>query len=239
MSVQTRNIEYYHEDTLLDGYLAWNEGGGARPTVLIAHMWGGRVPFVCDKAVELAELGYTAFALDLYGKGVFGKDREDCARLSRRFVDDRKLMQQRMLAALDTVREQPEVDADRVATIGYCFGGLCSLELARSGAPITGAVSIHGLLRTADPDLPKQPVQAKVLLLHGELDPMADIDALLAVQKELSAGGVDWHTVLYGHAMHAFTNPQANDRDFGTVYNADADRRSWQSIRNFLDEVLS
>lgn len=240
MAVETRTVEYHHDDTLLEGYLAWDgTAGSPRPTVLIAHMWGGRVPFVCDKAEELAGLGYTAMALDLYGKGVFGKDREENARLSQPFVDDRKLTQTRMQAGLDTARQQPEVDGNRVAAIGYCFGGLCALELARSGAPIAGAVSIHGLLRTADRSVTAESIRARVQILHGECDPMADISALLAVQSELSAAGVDWQTVLYGHAMHAFTNPQANDPDFGTVFDARTDRRSWRAMLDFLDETLA
>lgn len=237
MSVQTRTVEYYDGHSLLEGYLAWDNAAGAgRPTVLIAHMWGGRVPFVCRKAEELAASGYTAFALDLYGKGVFGGGKEENARLSRPFIDDRSLTRRRMRVALETARSLPEVDPGNIAAIGYCFGGLCVLELARSGADVKGVVSLHGLLKPAQRK--PEAVKAKILLLHGAEDPMAGLDSVLAVQEELTAAGADWQTVLYGHAAHAFTNPQANDPDFGTVYNADADRRSWQAMMNFLDEVL-
>ncbi|GIX22398.1 MAG: carboxymethylenebutenolidase [Gammaproteobacteria bacterium] len=237
--IETRLIEYRHEQTVLEGFLAAPRGVRSGPTVLVAHMWGGRVPFVCEKARALAEQGYTAFALDVYGKGVFGRSREECAALMKPFVDDRRRLVARLQAALDTARAQAECDPERVAIMGYCFGGLCALDLARSGAPLRGAASVHGLLPPAIEPLAPGRVQAAVLLLHGEKDPTATLDDLRRIQDELSGAGVDWQSVVYGGAYHAFTNPEANDPDFGTVYDARADRRSWRALLAFLDEVLA
>jgi dienelactone hydrolase len=154
------------------------------------------------------------------------------------YMDDRALLQGRMALALRVARSQPEVDAGRLAAIGFCFGGLCVLDLARSGADVDGVVSFHGLV-TPPGNTRGNRIQAKVLVLHGWDDPMARPEALLALGHELTAMQADWQIHAYGNAMHAFTNPAANDPDFGTVYQADADRRSWKSTRAFLAELFS
>ncbi len=234
-----RFIEYTHDGVLLEGYLAWDDTqAGARPGVLVSHAWGGRGELECAKARELAELGYCGFALDQYGKGVRGSGPEENRQLMQPLLDDRAMLQARMASALETLRQQDEVDSDRTAALGYCFGGLCVLDLARTGSDVRGVVSLHGLFHPPG-NTQGTNINAKVLALHGNEDPMVPVETVNALAAELTAAGADWQIHVYGNTMHAFTNPDANDPDFGTVYNADADRRSWVSTVNFLAEVLA
>jgi dienelactone hydrolase len=239
MPIATRPVEYEDAGKRFEAFMAWDTGAkGSRPGVLVAHAWRGCGEQEQAKAKQLAELGYVGFALDLYGKGVRGRSVEESRRLMQPYMDDRALLQGRMALALRVARSQPEVDAGRLAAIGFCFGGLCVLDLARSGADVDGVVSFHGLV-TPPGNTRGNRIQAKVLVLHGWDDPMARPEALLALGHELTAMQADWQIHAYGNAMHAFTNPAANDPDFGTVYQADADRRSWKSTRAFLAELFS
>lgn len=239
MSIQTRTIDYAHAGATLEGYFAYDDRRAQPlPGVLIAHAWGGRDEFVCAKARKLAGLGYAALALDMYGKGVLGSGPEENGKLMQPFMADRALLQSRMLAALDTLRAQPEVDAKRVGAFGFCFGGLCVLDLARSGADLRGVASFHGLF-VPPGNTAGRKIKAKVLALHGFDDPMVPPEQVVALGRELTEAGADWQIHAYGHTVHAFTNPVANDRSFGTVYDETADRRSWQSLKEFLAEVLN
>ena len=238
MQIVTRPVEYKDGDKLFQGIIARDiDLDERRPAVLVAHAWRGRGEQELLKATRLAELGYVGFALDLYGKGVRGGSVDENRRLMQPYMDDRALLQRRMQLVLRVAREQPEIDERRLAAIGFCFGGLCVLDLARSGADVGGVVSFHGLL-TPPGNTDGNRIRARVLVLHGWDDPMARPDALLALGHELTAMRADWQIHAYGNAMHAFTNPAANDPDFGTVYQADADRRSWESTRAFLAELF-
>mgnify|MGYP001546938595 FL=1 len=238
MSLQSRLIEYRDGDTVLEGRIAFDDSiEGPRPGVLVSHAWSGRSDFEDGKADDLARLGYAAMALDLYGQGVRGSGPEENAALMQPFLDDRAMLQQRLLRSLATLREQDEVDAGKVAAIGFCFGGLCVLDIARTGEDLAGVVSFHGLFG-APGNTAGNRVRAKVLALHGWNDPMAPPDAVDGLASELTSMGADWQLHAYGNTMHAFTNPAANDADMGTVYNANADRRSWQAMTNFLDELF-
>ncbi|MCZ6828911.1 MAG: dienelactone hydrolase family protein, partial [Gammaproteobacteria bacterium] len=147
MTIRTRTVEYTHQDVVLEGYLAWDDAhSGPRPCVIISHAFRGREAFECQRAEDLAALGYVGFALDLYGKGVLAETTEEASALMSGFMEDRPLLQSRLLAAVDVAREQPEVDAENLAAMGYCFGGLCVLDMARINAPLAGVVSFHGLL---------------------------------------------------------------------------------------------
>lgn len=239
MAIRTADIDYKHADTLLSGFLAYDDAlSYPCPAVLVSHAWVGRDEFACAKARRLAELGYVGFALDLYGRGVLGRNRDENARLMQPFLSDRAFLQGRMMTALETVRRFPQVDPDRVAAIGFCFGGLCVLDLARTGADLRGVVSFHGLLSPPG-NIQGRRIQAKILVLHGHDDPMVPPEQVMALGGELTEAGADWQIHIYGNTLHAFTNPQANDPSFGTVYDAIADRRSWQSMQNFLAEVLN
>ena len=232
-------IEYTHDGVRLEGYMAWDENRTAPlPGVLVSHAWGGRGEFECEKARMLAGLGYCAFALDLYGRGVLGSGPAQNAQLMKPFVEDRAMLQSRLSAALATFGSQPEVDADRVAAIGFCFGGLCVLDLARIGAPLRGVVSLHGLF-TPPGNTAGRRISAKVLALHGHDDPMVPVEMVQALERELTDAGADWQLHAYGGTMHAFTNPAANDPGHGTVFNPVAARRAWVVTKDFLDEVLA
>jgi dienelactone hydrolase len=235
--MREQHIEYRDGETLLEGFLCYDESQqGPRPAVLINHAWGGRDDFVERKARRLAWQGYACFALDNYGKGKRGTTNEECSALMTPFMKDRTLLLQRLRAGLATAKAMPIVDARRIAVMGFCFGGLCALDLARADSDIRGAVSFHGLLKPSGLTEPK--IRAKVLILHGYDDPMAPPEDVLAVAKEFTAAGADWQLHAYGHTVHAFTNPAANSRANGMQYDEAADRRSWHALEQFLNEVL-
>lgn len=239
MAIVSNTVDYLDGETLLEGFFAYDEAiEGARPVVLIHHAWGGRDEFVAGKAVKLAELGYLAFATDMYGKGVRGGSPEENGRLMSPFMQDRAKLQRRLLAALAAVKLMPWADNGKIAAMGFCFGGLCALDLARTGADLRGVVSFHGLLVAPD-NIPDPKIKAKVLVLHGHDDPMVPPDQVLALQTELSKAGADWQVHTYGGTLHAFTNPVANDPAFGTVYQPVADQRSWRAMQNFFEEIFA
>ena len=238
MAIQTKQIEYRDGDVLLEAYMAYDDSNSdQRPGVLISHAWGGRGEHEESKAERLAELGYVGFALDLYGKGVKGSDPKQNSALMQPLLDDREMLQRRMQLALGIIRKQKEVDSERVAAMGFCFGGLCVLDLARTGADILGAASFHGLFSPPGNTVDNK-ISAKVLVMHGWDDPMATPEQVLSLADELTSMGADWQIHAYGNTMHAFTNPAADNVDMGTVYNEDADRRSWQSLQLFLAEIF-
>ncbi len=238
MAIQTRQVEYRDHTIELEAYIAYDDASSdRRPGVLISHAWSGRGEFEENKAEMLAELGYVGFALDLYGKGVQGSNPEQNQALMQPLLDDRVALQRRMQLALEVCRRQKEVDGERVAAMGFCFGGLCVLDLARTGADILGAASFHGLFSSPG-NTGDNKISAKVLVMHGWDDPMATPDQVLSLADELSTMGADWQIHAYGNTQHAFSNPAADDPDMGTVYNADADRRSWQSLQLFLAEIF-
>jgi len=213
MEILTRQVEYKDGDILLEGYMAWDDtSSDRRPGVLISHAWAGRSEFEEGKAEQLAELGYVGFALDLYGKGIKGSNPEQNRALMEPLLDDRPMMQRRMHLALENIRKQKEVDSERVAAMGFCFGGLCVLDLARTGADILGAASFHGLFNSPG-NTDDNKISAKVLVMHGWDDPMATPDHVLSLADELSAMEADWQIHAYGNTLHAFTNPAADDAD--------------------------
>lgn len=235
--LENKKIEYRDNDTVLEGYCAIdNKITGKRPAVLVAHDWSGRNEFADKKAEKLAELGYVGFALDIFGKGKLGQTKEEKSQLIEPFVQNRKLLLNRLLAGFETLKKLEMVDSSKIGAIGFCFGGLCVLDLARSGAEVKGVVSFHGLLGA--PDLAKQSIKAKILALHGHDDPMVPPDQVLAFEKEMTAAKADWQLHVYGNTMHAFTNPLVHDPNFGTVYNSLAEKRSWQEMRLFLTEIF-
>lgn len=239
MTIQTRLLEYVCEDVVLEGFMAWDDKlAGARPAVAVAHTWAGRSAFEEGKALEFAAQGYVGFAIDMYGKGVSGGSVEENTALMTPLLQDRPLLQQRINAAVATLRQQAQVDAAKVAATGYCFGGLCVLDLARTGSDVCGVVSLHGLFGAPD-NTAGERIRARVLCLHGYDDPMATPQSMLDLATELSAAGADWQVHAYGNTVHAFTNPAANDPGMGAVYSPLADRRSGIAVRNFLTECFA
>lgn len=235
--LKTKIVDYQENTTTLEGYYAYDEKTvGKRPAVIVAHDWTGKNDFARNKAEKLAELGYVGFALDMYGNGITGKTKEEKSALIKPLMEDRKLLQKRVTAALDAVRNLAEVDPSRIAIIGFCFGGLCALDLARSGADIKGAVSFHGLFYA--PDFASKPIKAKILALHGHDDPMATPAQALEFMKEMTEAKANWELDMYGNTMHGFTNPEANDPAFGTVYSKEADTRAWARMVAFFGEIF-
>ncbi|MDO8446745.1 MAG: dienelactone hydrolase family protein [Deltaproteobacteria bacterium] len=237
--LRTETIEYKHGDTVLEGYLAYDASiKGKRPGILVVHEWWGNNAYSKRRAEQLARLGYVAFALDMYGKGVVAKDAKEAGALAGKYRGDRKLMRERANAGLEVLRKHELTDTKRMAAIGYCFGGTTILELARSGAPLAGFVSFHGGLDTSDPKDAAN-IKGKVLVLHGGDDPYVTAEQMAAFQDEMRKAGVDWQVVVYGGAVHSFTNPESeNDKSKGVAYDEKADRRSWEAMRMFFAEIF-
>ncbi len=233
--LHTETVEYKHGDTVLVGYLAYDSAiEGKRPGVLVVHEWWGNNAYSKRRAKELAGLGYIAFALDMYGKGVIAKDAKEAGALTRTYRNDRRLMRERANAGL----EHELTDTKRMAAIGYCFGGTAVLELARSGAPLAGFVSFHGGLDTPDPG-DTENIKGKVLVLHGGDDPNVPTELMAAFQDEMRRAGVDWQVYIYGGAVHSFSNPDSgNDKSRGVAYDEKADKRSWEAMKIFFAEIF-
>ncbi|MFK8043489.1 dienelactone hydrolase family protein [Congregibacter sp.] len=239
MAIQENYIDYVIGGNTHQAFLAWDdESSEARPGVMVGHAWGGRSVFEEDKARWLAGQGYVGVAIDMYGKGILGSSPEENAALMTPLVEDRAELQARMQASFAMMQGLEQVDASRCASMGYCFGGLCALDLARVGADVAGVISIHGLFMPAG-NTDGVKITAKVLCLHGYDDPMADPDSMVALAAELSEAEADWQVHAYGRTLHAFTNPQANNPEMGTVYSPIADARSSTAITNFLGELFS
>jgi dienelactone hydrolase len=238
-ALRTEVVEYKHGDVVLEGYLAYDDAfSGKRPGVLVVHEWTGHNPYVRKRAEQLAQLGYVAFALDMYGKGVHAKDTKEAAALADIYKKDRKLMRARAEAGLDVLRKHAQVDPKRLAAIGYCFGGTTVLEMARGGSDLAGVVSFHGGLSTPNSDDAKQ-IKGRVLVLHGADDPFVPAAEVTAFEEEMRKAGVDWQLVKYGDAVHSFTNPEAGkDKSRGAAYQAKADQRSWEAMKAFFAEIF-
>ena len=233
--MKTQEINYAHDQKNFIGYVAYPERDKA-PLILIAPSWAGRDEFVKDKAEKLAREGYVAMAVDMYGDAKVGSSTEENQSLMTPLIEDRDRLKGIIKSALDAGRQLEAVEASNVAAIGYCFGGLVVLDLARSGSDVNGVVSFHGLLM--DSKISEEGIRSKILVLHGERDPMVPLEMIDGFQKEMTQAGADWQLHSYGNAYHAFTNKEANDPDLGTEYNQDADRRSWQSMMNFFQEIF-
>ena len=239
MQTESQIISVKHNGTKLLGHLFSDaESKDPRPAVIVCHAWAGCDAFALKQAETMASLGYAGFAADLYGEGRVGTSTEENAELMQPLVENRGLLRERLRTIFNAVCELPQVDTDRIAVIGYCFGGLCALDLARSGCPVVATVSFHGLLTAAD-SLATESIKGKVLVLHGHLDPMVSEDEIIALKRELSEAGADWQVHIYGRALHAFTNPQANDRELGTIYDAVSAQRSEISLKNILRESFT
>ena len=237
--MKTATIEYRQGNTVLEGFLARDTPGPARkPGVLVIHEWMGLGPNDKRRAEQLAQLGYVAFAADIFGKGVRPDNPKDAGAMVARYRSDRGLLRERVKAGLEELRRQEGVDPGRIAAIGYCFGGTAVLELACSGADLKGIVSFHGGLDSPGPQEVRN-IRAKVLALHGADDPIVPDRQVKVFEDEMRGGNIDWQLVKYSNAVHAFTNPNAgNDNSTGVAYNADADRRSWEAMKSFFKEIF-
>lgn len=238
--VKTLKVEYKQGDAVLEGFIAFDDAKkGPMPAVLIVHDWMGPGEYTERRAREIAELGYVGFAVDVYGKGQHPKDQKEAGPLAEKFKNDRALLRARMQAALDYVKAQKNVNAQKIATMGYCFGGTAALELARGGAPIAAVASFHGGLSTPHPEDAKN-IKGKVLVMTGGLDPYVKDAEVAGFKKEMDDAKIDYQLMVYANAVHSFTLPNAgNDPSKGAAYNADADRRSFALMKQFFGETLA
>jgi len=238
-AVKTKIVEYKQGDTLLEGYLAWDDAKkGDRPGVLVVHEWTGINDHIRQRTEALAKMGYVAFAADIYGKGIRPTAQSEAAKTAGIYKNDRTLMRARARAGLEELKKQPLVDYRKLAAIGFCFGGTTVLELARDGADLRGVVSFHGGLSTPTPQDAKN-ITGRVLALHGADDPFVKADEVAAFQDEMRKAKVDWEFVSFGNAVHSFTNIAAGtDNSKGAAYNEKADRRSGEAMKAFFAEIF-
>jgi dienelactone hydrolase len=236
--VRTQTLEYREGDKLLRGFLAWdNSRSKPQPGILVFHENSGLTDHERERATRLAELGYVSLACDMFGERPIAASEAERRAAFEEFRTKRLLP--RALAGFDALSARPQVDRKRLAAIGFCLGGMVALELARSGADLKGVVSFHGGLATTHHAAAGQ-VKAKVLVCHGALDPFTTLEHVTAFANEMHAAAVDFQVVLYGGAMHGFTNPAADRLGRpGIAYHAPSDVRSWAAMRQFFAELFS
>jgi dienelactone hydrolase len=237
--IQTKAVEYSDGDVTLEGFVAWNDAiKKDAPGILVVHQWMGLSDNEKNRCRQLAELGYVAFAVDIYGKGTRPANPQEAGKAAGTYKRDRELYRRRLKLGLEQLRQQQHVNKQQIAAIGYCFGGTGVLELARSGADISGVVSFHGGLDSPTPEDGKA-IKAKVLICHGADDPFVPTKDIEAMKAEFNEAKVDWQMIYYSGAVHSFTHADAgNDNSRGAAYNANADRRSWAAMRDFFDELF-
>ena len=238
--IVTQVAEYKQGETVCQGWVSYDDAvKGKRPAILLVHDWFGVTDHQKEQVEKLAALGYVALAADVYGKGLRPANAQEAGAAAGTYYKDPALLRARVRAGLDYLASLPQADPERMAATGYCFGGKCALELARSGAPLKAVVTFHGALTTADSTDAKN-IRAKILVLHGADDPFVKQDDVRGFMNEMRAAGVDWQLVQYSGAVHSFTDTRAgNDNSKGAAYNANADRRSWRAMRDFLEETLA
>jgi dienelactone hydrolase len=236
--LKTQTIEYKQGDTVLEGYLAYDDSfAGMRPGVLVVHEWKGLDAYAKMRADMLAKLGYVAFAADIYGKGIRPADPKEAGEQAGKYKGNRVLLRERVLAGLSQLSSQGNVDTSKLAAIGYCFGGTAVLELARAGADVRGVVSFHGGLSSPTPEDAKN-IKTRILILHGADDPFAPAEEVAALEKELKDHKVQHQIILYPNAQHGFTNPANTGTMKGALYNKEADEKSWDAMKKFLSEIF-
>ena len=232
-----RDIPLEFEGESLESVFVGRRDDQKRPTVLLIPTVMGITDLELGMARQLVELGFSAFVADLFGKKFRGAERDVCFGEMKRLASDRPALLRRLLAVLDQVRGLEEVESGGIVAAGFCFGGMCALDIARSGADIAAAVSFHGLFDP--PGLPPQKIKAKVAVFHGWEDPMVPPDKVVALARELTEAGADWQIHAYGHVGHGFTNPHASQLQIdGVFYHQLAAERSWTSFINLLEEVF-
>ena len=236
--VVTKTVEYRQGETVMRGYLAYDDSSHElRPGVLVVHEWWGLNDYAKERARQLAELGYVALAADMYGGGIVATTAQEAGKLAGA-VRGKPVLRERAQAALDELKKSPLVDADRIAAIGFCFGGTAALELAYAGAPLAGVVTFHGGLTTPKPEDHGR-IKAKMLVLHGAADPLVPPAQVAAWKKSMDQEHVDWQLIKYSGAVHAFSNPAAgNDSSRGVAYQERAARRSWDHMQLFFKEIF-
>lgn len=238
-AVVSETVTYRHEGQTLEGFMAWDDAvDGKRPGVLVVHEWWGLNDYVRDRAHRLAELGYVAFAPDMYGVGKVTEHPSQAGEWMKTITENVEFWRHRAMAGLAVLKGADRVDPERIAAIGYCFGGATVQQLAYSGADIRGVVSFHG-----SPLLPGEgeveQVRAKILFCHGAADPFVKPEPLQKYLAEMGTSGLDWQFIAYGGARHSFTNPGADAKGMEALaYDRSADLRSWAHMKLFFGEIF-
>ena len=240
--IVTRDIQYQQGDTVLKGMIAYDDTiTGKRPGVLVIHEWWGHNPYARKRAKMLAELGYTALAVDMYGDGKTADHPDDAGKFSKAVGSNPALAKARFDAALNTLKQQPTVNANHIAGIGYCFGGGILLNMARMGTDIDGVVSYHGSLATSNPAKAGD-IKTQIRVFNGADDPFVKPEHIAAFKQEMDAAGVNYRFINYPGAVHSFTNPGADavGKQFNLplAYNEKADKDSWEQTQVFFKEIF-
>lgn len=205
-------------------------------TILVLPAWHGRNAFMCEKATYFASQGFLSIAVDLFGDAKIGETREECQQLIQPFAGNRHALKERLSQIMAFLQNDPRVDSDNISAIGYCFGGMCVLDMARNNLGLKAAISVHGLLFKPDYQLPDH-YSAKIVALHGHKDPMVPPEQVADFKKEMEKSVIDWQMIIYGQGLHSFTLPSANDPTIGTIYNPLLDQRTTKFVNNFLEEI--
>lgn len=242
-ALQEKQVDYSSGDTTLKGYLVWNDAiKGKRPGILVVHEFWGLNDYARKRARMLAELGYTALAVDMYGNGKIGEHPHEAMEFMNAVMGHADVAKARFLAAETLLEQQPTVDPQKIAAIGYCFGGGTVLMMAREGVDLRGVVSFHGMLHS---DMPAQPgqVKARILVENGAADSLVKPEDIVAFKKEMDAAGAKYQFENLENAKHSFTNPDADTLakkyDLPLGYNAAADKKSWQAMQKFFKEIFA
>lgn len=241
-ALQEKTIEYKSGDTTMKGYLVWDDKiSGKRPGVLVVHEFWGLNDYPRSRARMLAELGYTAFALDMYGDGKVGEHPREASEFMQAVLSNADLAKARFLAAKQFLEQQPTVNPKKIGAIGYCFGGATVLMMARAGVDLAAVVSFHGLLNAGAPAKPGQ-VKARILVENGADDQMVKPEDIAAFKQEMDAAGADYQFDNYPGAKHGFTNPAADgvarQFDLPVGYNAAAEKQSWAAMQRLFKSVF-
>ncbi len=237
--VQTKAVTYSHGEVALEGHLAWDDSiQGKRPGVLVVHEWWGLNDYAKWRAEELAKMGYVAFALDMYGKVKVTTHPDQAGKWASAIQKNMDQWQARVQAGLTVLQKQELVDPNRIAAIGYCFGGATVMVLAYSGVDVKGVVSFHGSLPIPSKAQASK-TRAKIFVAHGNADPFLQRSHITTFQKKMDEYGLDWYMTVYSGARHGFTNPKADMFGMdGIQYNQNADQRSWQQMKAFFEEIF-
>jgi dienelactone hydrolase len=238
--IRTEELEYRQGDTVLQGFLAWDDAAkGPRPGVLVIHEWWGHNQHARDQALRLARAGYVGLAVDMYGKGKTTTHPEDAQKFVAEATSDAARIRARFDAGRALLQGRPQVDRKRIAAIGYCFGGMVALEMAREGADLAAVATFHAGIRPPATPAAKGKVKAAILVQTGGADPMVSPEALAGLEREMKAAGARIEVISYPGVKHSFTNPDAGKAGMEALaYDADADARSWAAMLAFFKRTL-
>lgn len=229
-------MSYFDEEKELEAYYAYISDQKS-PLIILCHAWAGKDAFIIQAADRISQWGYNAFALDMYGKNILGKSKEENAALKAPFINDRSFLQRRVLKGYEFACSLPMTDATKIVVLGFGFGGICALDLARSGVLLRGVISVYGHFEPPV-NVKTKPIQTRVLILHGFNDSIATIEQLQTFGKELDTTNTIWQANLYGNSAHAFINPKANDANAGILFNETTAEFAWNDIESFLKQLF-